>query len=138
MATFSRFEEIDAWKGARALSYKVFELFQRDGARHDYGLRDQINRSLGSVMDNIAEGFERGGNREFIQFLSIAKGSAGEVRSQLYRMADRRYVSQEEFDKLTNDLTGISKQLSGLISYLRSSELKGPKYHEPEEPYGNS
>lgn len=95
MATIKTFEDIGAWQKARILSKQVFELTLTGSFSKDYALRDQINRSMGSVMDNIAEGFERGGTREFIQFLSIARGSAGEVRSQLHRALDRKHLDRE-------------------------------------------
>jgi len=86
-------------------------------------------------MDNIAEGFERGGSKEFIQFLFISKGSAGEVRSQLYRALDRRHINQQTFDELRNEVIVIGKLISGLISYLKTSSLKGSKFNEPIEGY---
>lgn len=136
MAAFKTFEEIDAWKNARNLADKIFKLTLGDSFSKDFKLRDQINGSSGSIMDNIAEGFERSGNREFIQFLSIAKGSAGETRSQLYRAFDRKYITQNQFNLLVEEVIQISKQISSLMNYLRNSELKGIKFvREPDEPY---
>lgn len=120
MAGFKTFEEIDAWKNARVLADRIFKLTLEGPFSKDYKLRDQINGASGSIMDNIAEGFERGGNREFIQFLSIAKGSAGEVRSQLYRASDRNYITEDQLN-------------------LKSSELKGVKFiREPDESYNTN
>jgi four helix bundle protein len=136
MATFKNFEEIEAWKGARLLSSKIYKLTLEGTFAKDFKLRDQINGSSGSVMDNIAEGFERNGTREFIQFLSIAKGSAGETRSQLYRALDRKHITTETHEELQGEVLKINKQLSGLIDYLKASGLSGTKYmKEPEEPY---
>jgi len=136
MATFKSFEEIEAWQKARVLANKIYHLYQEGSFSKDFKLRDQINDSSGSIMDNIAEGYERNGNREFIQFLSIAKGSAGEVRSQLYRALDRKYISEKTFTGLRDDALLISKLLSGLMTYLNKSGLKGTKFlHDPEEPY---
>lgn len=97
MATIERFEDLDIWKEARLLSKEIIRLSKNTELKTDYKLRDQIKNASGSVMDNIAEGFERDGNLEFRQFLSIAKGSEGESRSQLYRIYDSEYISEEEF-----------------------------------------
>ena len=128
MAKINSFEELDVWKNARLLAKKIFELIKEDSFSRDFKLVNQINASSGSIMDNIAEGFERNGTREFIQFLSIAKGSAGETRSQLYRALDREYLSDKKFKELIEDLKQISGQLSNLIKYLKNSEMKGVKY----------
>jgi four helix bundle protein len=129
MATFRSFEEIEAWQKARLLSSKIFQLSLEGSFSRDYILRNQINGSVGSIMDNIAEGYERNGVKEFKQFLSIAKGSAGEFRSQLYRLLDRNHISKEVHDDLKEEILSISKQLSGLISYLHHTSLKGPKFN---------
>lgn len=128
MATFKKFEEIEAWQKSRALSKTIFAETRQGMFARDFRLRDQINASCGSVMDNIAEGFERDGTKEFIQFLSMAKGSAGELRSQLYRCFDRSYIDQEKFDGFSKEIISITNMISGLIRYLKTTELKGKKY----------
>ncbi|HOY31870.1 MAG TPA: four helix bundle protein [Bacteroidales bacterium] len=128
MATFTGFEEIDAWKKARQLCNTTFRLIMTSELGKDFGLRDQINRSSGSIMVNIAEGSERGGNKEFIQFLFIAKSSNSEFKSQLYRILDRNYINEEEFKKIMTLSNEISKMIGGLIKYLKQSDLKGSKF----------
>ena len=115
-------------KEARILCKFIFELTEKEPFCRDYKLKDQIHSSSGSVMDNIAEGFERGGNKEFIQFLFIAKGSCGECRSQSYRAFDYQYIKQDTLDDLINRTTTLSKKISSLITYLKNSDLKGSKF----------
>src|SRR6185369_3399800 len=98
MASIQRFEEIEAWKKGRELTRKIYQLAGRDKFARDFTLKDQIKRAAVSITSNIAEGFERGGNREFIQFLSTAKGSASELKSHLYTAVDAGYIDQKEFD----------------------------------------
>ena len=100
----------------------------------DFGLRDQIQRAAVSIMSNIAEGFERSGSGEFAQFLSIAKGSTGEVRSQLYVALDQEYVTQAEFERLIAGVNETARMISGLMSYLRGSAIKGVKYRAGRKP----
>ena len=100
MATFKNFEEIVAWQKARELCKKIKKLTEKPEFTRDYKLKDQILSSSGSIMDNIAEGFERQGNKEFVQFLYISKGSCGETRSQLYRASDYGYITPEEFNDI--------------------------------------
>ena len=134
MATIKNFEDLEVWQKARVLCKKVFELMQKESFSRDYELKNQISRSSGSTMDNIAEGFERGGNREFIQFLGFAKGSAGEVRSQLYRALDRSHINETEF-KETYALTDeVGKMISGLTKYLLKSDIKGHKFNNDSKP----
>jgi four helix bundle protein len=128
MSTFKKFEEIDAWRNCRVLAKAIYEESCRGTFARDFKLKDQMNGSCGSVMDNIAEGFERDGNKEFIQFLSIAKGSAGELQSQLYRSLDRKHIGEERFESFSKEIRIISDQIGGLIKYLKNTELKGKKF----------
>lgn len=139
MATINRFEDLKCWQHSRELRKLIFQFISKEPFSKDYSLKNQINDSSGSAMDNIAEGFERDGRKEFIQFLSIAKGSVGETRSQLYRAFDRVYITRSEFDSAFNLVTQISNSTNGLINYLNSSEIKGVKYkvEEDEIEYGN-
>ena len=128
MATIERFEEIISWKEARELNKTVGNLIDSGRFKNSYRLINQIEGSAGSIMDNIAEGFERGGNKEFGQFLYIANGSCGELRSQLYRALDRNYINQPEFESLSIHAMKISSLIQKLINYLENSDMKGTKY----------
>ena len=129
MATIKRFEEIISWKEARELNRILRKLIKEKKFEKNFSLISQIERSAGSIMDNIAEGFERGGNKEFIQFLYISKGSCGELRSQMYRAVDDGYISNEQFDLVSTYCLKISNLIFKLIEYLKSSELKGQKFN---------
>jgi len=128
MATITKFEDIEIWQLARELNKNIdpFLLTLIDKKR--YGLYKQLERSAGSIMDNVAEGFERDGTREFIQFLAISKGSAGEVRSQLYRALDRGLIDRPAFDKFQEDCLIIGDKLGKFINYLNKSSIKGRKF----------
>lgn len=128
MATISKFEDIDAWQLAREMTKTIYATSYDGAFARDFGLRDQIRRASVSIMSNIAEGFERGGDKEFFQFVSLAKGSSGEVRAQLYVALDAGYIDQQTFSRLSDMATQINRMLAGLMKYLRSSELKGSKY----------
>jgi len=130
MATFKKFEEIEAWQRARELTKQIYQITSEGAFSRDWGLKDQIRRASVSTMSNIAEGFERSGSGEFAQFLATAKGSAGEVRSQLYVALDQGYISLADFDPLKTRVTQISRMISGLMGYLRKSGLKGTKFKE--------
>ena len=134
MATIKRFEDLEIWQKSREMSKKVYSLTIKGTFAKDFALRDQINASSGSTMDNIAEGFERDGKNEFRQFLSISKASCGEVRSQLYRALDRNHINQNEFDDLYSYTEQIGKQIGNFIVYLNKSEIKGLKFKQPETP----
>lgn len=128
MATIQKFEDITAWQKAKELAKRVYEITKNTSFAKDFDLKSQIRRASGSVMDNIAEGFERGGTNEFIQFLVIAKASAGEVRSQLYRALDQEYISQFQFDEIYALSNDIGKMISGLVAYLNKTTIKGEKF----------
>ena len=128
MATFKSFEDIGAWQKARQLTKRIYEVSKKGAFARDFGLRDQICRASLSAMSNIAEGFERGGSKEFMQFLSTAKGSSGEVRSQLYVALDQDYIDAKVFEEISMLAKEVSRMITGLMSYLKKSELKGPKY----------
>ena len=130
MATIQRFEDLEIWKLARLLCNDIRSITIKEPFAKEYRLRNQIESSSGSIMDNIAEGFERNGNREFIQFLAIAKGSCGEVRSQLYRALDYGHLSEEEFDILKNKATLLSQSISNFMNYLKKSEFQGNKFKQ--------
>ena len=132
MATLNRFEDIKAWQKARDVDKKIFQFSLRSDFSRDYDLKSQIRRASGSVMDNIAEGFGRGGNREFIQFLGISKGSANEVKSQLYRIFDRNYITDEEFQMTYDQVSEVIRMTDSLIGYLTQTEIKGRKFSKPE------
>jgi len=133
MSSFKKFEEMDLWKLAREQARKVFELCSREPLSRDFSLKKQMNDSSGSVMDNIAEGFERSGNGEFRYFLGVAKGSNGELRSQYYRVLDRKYITQEEFNAYYLENENIGKQLGGFMDYLNDSPLKGSKFKKSKD-----
>ena len=118
MATVEKFEDIQAWQMARELAKYVYVLTNKDEFKREFSLKDQIKRSSGSAMDNIAEGFDRSSSKDFRRFLYIAKGSASEVKSQLYRALDQQYITKEEFNRCFKLAQETSKLIGGLIKYL--------------------
>lgn len=123
--TIERFEDSVAWQKARALTSKIYAVTRIGQFAKDFGLTDQIRRAAVSIGSNIAEGFERGNNKEFVTFLGIAKGSAGEVRSQLYTAYDAGYLSDAEITELVGLSKDVSKLINGLILSLRKSSIGG-------------
>ena len=128
MATIQQFEDIEAWKIARRLTRKVYAVSKRGAFAKDFALHDQIRRASISVTSNIAEGFERGGTKEFVNFLSIAKGSAGEVRSQLYVAFDEDYIDLRTFEELRALTIELANKIGALMRYLQKSKIQGQKY----------
>ena len=128
MATIQKFQDLEIWQLARQLENEIF-IISKDGLlSKDFALKDQINRSAGSIMDNIAEGFGRGGRNEFIQFLSIAKASATELQSQIIRCFDRKYITNEQFEKLDATTLLLGNKIGALIKHLNEAEFKGQKF----------
>lgn len=134
MAKIEKFEDLKVWQLAREISNDTWSLIETTPISKDYELKNQMSRSSGSIMDNIAEGFERNGTREFIQFLSISKGSCGELRSQLYRASDRKHITQEQFLLLSQKTELQNQKLGAFISYLHKSGFKGSKFTKAAQP----
>lgn len=128
MATFTKFEDIEAWQYSRDLAKQIFVICSDPPLSKDFALKNQILAASGSVMDNIAEGFGRGGRNEFVNFLSIASGSLNETKSQLYRALDRNYISEGKFIELFEIATQAGNRIGKLSSYLNQTEHKGTKF----------
>lgn len=128
MATIKQFEDLEIWQEARKLSKEIINIAKNTELKTDYRFKEQIKSASGSVMDNIAEGFERNGNMEFRQFLSIAKGSAGETRSQVYRLFDNEYIDQEKLDFLISEYEKLSGKINNFIVYLNKNDFRGTKF----------
>lgn len=121
MSTIKRFEDLDVWKESRALNKTIGNIIREKKFEHNFRLINQIEGSSGSIMDNIAEWFERGTRKEFMLFLGYSKGSCGELRSQLYRALDRKYIEQQQFDELLKLVSRISAMIYGLMLYLKKN-----------------
>lgn len=124
----TKFEDIESWKKARALTIDIYQATASGQFVRDFDLKDQIRRASVSVLSNIAEGFERGGDKEFLQFFAVAKGSCGEVRAQLYLALDQGCLSTDVFERLLKNATEVSQLISGFIKYLKGSGFRGHKY----------
>ncbi len=128
MGKITRFEDIESWKAAREVANLIYSASRGEKFSRDFALCNQIRRAAISIVSNIAEGFERDGNKEFLQFLSIAKGSCGEVRAQLYVAFDQEYLDKKTFDQLSTKLVSTSRLINGFMRYLRESEMRGSKF----------
>lgn len=128
MATVQKFEDLEIWQLARQLSSNIYSMYSDGPFARDFGLRDQINKAAGSVMDNIAEGYGRGGNKEFKNFLTYSVGSAAEVKSQLYRALDRGYITKEQFMEQYELADKIINKTGKFIGYLNKTDIKGMKF----------
>lgn len=128
MAHYQNFEELEIYRLARLQCMQIWSLINETSLSKDYKLKEQINGSSGSVMDNIAEGFGRGGNKEFIQFLSFARGSNHETKAQLQRAFDRNHISLNDYEDMISKSEVINEQISKFMNYLKSSDKKGSKY----------
>ena len=128
MNTIQKFEEILAWPKARELTKEVYAQARTGAFAKDFGLRDQILRASVSIMGNVAEGFDRGGDKEFTQFLSISKGSCGGVKSHLYVALDQQYIVPEQFNRLYHCADEVGRLLAGFMAYLKQSSLRGRKF----------
>lgn len=130
MANIERFEDLEIWQLSKTLANQIYDVTATGKFSQDYVLRDQVRRASVSIFPNIAEGFERSGNKEFIRFLYISKASCGEVRAQMSFAKDRDYITQTDFEYLYKNLISLSNQISGFIKYLRKSEIKGSKFNK--------
>ena len=131
MAT-ETFEELKIWQEARRLTNTVYDITRQSSFKNDFGFINQIRRAAVSITSNIAEGYERGGNQEFSQFLSMARGSSGEVRSQLYLALDLGYIEKEKCEILITEFKNVSRMIGSFMKYLKTSDIKGPKYKKPD------
>lgn len=134
MATIHRFEDLEIWQLARDLYRKISKLVEKIKKNHDYRFADQMKAAAGSIMDNIAEGFERNSRLEFLNSLSISKGESGELKSQLYRSLDDIYITEKEFEELYEDTDKVSKKIANFVKYLNNSTIKGLKFKDRLTP----
>ena len=128
MATIKQFEDLEVWQKSREQSKIIWELTKDGSLRHDFGLKNQINKSSGSVMDNIAEGFGRKGNIEFVNFLTYSAGSNDEVRSQIHRMKDRSHIDESMYELLLKNSIDLGVRINNFVSYLNNSNYRGIKF----------
>lgn len=132
MAKIEKFEDLEIWNLSREICRDIEILFETTSLGKRFSLKDQMDRSSGSIMDNIAEGFERNGNREFINFLSFSKGSCGELKSQLYRALDKNIITNEEFQATAVKIELVKNKIGAFMKYLNTSEIKGLKFNNKQ------
>ena len=132
MSEIHKIDDLRVWQNARVLCKIIYTLTHKEDFEKDFRFVQQIRAAAGSIMDNIAEGYGRGGNKEFIQFLSIAKGSTQEVLSQLYRAYDVQHITEQDFIETKQLLNTISVMLHNLIERLKQSDIKGSKYNKEQ------
>ena len=131
MSTIYRFEDLPLWQQSGSLCNRIFKIIEQSQLfKSDFKFRDQLKASAGSVKDNIAEGFERLSRLVFVNFLGIAKGSTGEVRSQIYRAIDNKYIAHIEGIAVVNEYEKLAKEIAGFMSYLNKSTVKGQKFKD--------
>lgn len=133
MGRIEKFEDLIAWQKAKVFVIKIYSVTSEGQFAKDFGLRDQIRRASVSIVSNIAEGYERKGNKEFLQFLYISLGSVAEVKTQLMIAGELKYISDETFHELDENITEIQKIIKGLVSYMKESDLKGSKFLHVEK-----
>lgn len=138
MATIKQFEDLEIWQMARDFTRRVYDVYSTSPSfQKDYRLWNQLNGSSGSVMDNIAEGFERGGRNEFVNFLSIAKASLAESKSQLYRALDRQHFTEDDVNSLHRQAVELGKRVGAMMKYLNQSDYQGSKFKNRTTPTRN-
>ena len=130
MATITRIEDLEIWQLARKYAKEINLLVETDAFRYEFGLKQQMKNSSGSIMDNIAEGFGRGSKNEFVNHLTIAKGSAEEPRSQLYRCLDSGLIKEMKHADLLEQVSVIVRRTASFIHYLNSVPIKGQKFKD--------
>lgn len=128
MATVYKFEDLEIWQLARNLYKKISALATQLRTAHEYRFAEQMKSAAGSIMDNIAEGFERSSRLEFVNSLGISKGESGELKSQLYRCLDDKYVTESKFHELYEDADKVQKKIANFVKYLNNSEIRGLKF----------
>jgi four helix bundle protein len=133
MSTITKFEDIEAWQLGRELKQMIYNCSRGGEFSRDFALKDQIRRAAISITANIAEGFEREGNREFIQFLSTSKGSCGELEDHLYTALDESYVTQREFAVLYEKAKDVARKTGAFMKYLKHTEIRGQKFNRARE-----